>query len=36
MRAIVETGYQGYVAHEYTPVRDPLASLRQAVETCDV
>jgi len=36
MRAIVETGYQGYVAHEYTPVRDPLTSLRQAVETCDV
>ncbi len=36
MRAIVETSYQGYVAHEYTPVRDPLTSLRQAVETCDV
>ena len=36
MRAIVETGYQGYVAHEYTPVHDPLTSLRQAVETCDV
>lgn len=36
MRAIVETGFKGYVAHEYTPVRDPLTSLRQAVETCDV
>jgi hydroxypyruvate isomerase len=36
MRAIVETGYQGYVAHEYTPVRDPIESLVQAVKTCDV
>ncbi|MCU0917836.1 MAG: TIM barrel protein [Planctomycetes bacterium] len=36
MRAIVETGYQGYVAHEYTPLRDPIASLVQAVKACDV
>jgi hydroxypyruvate isomerase len=36
MRAIVETGYDGYVAHEYTPVHDPITSLKQAVETCDV
>jgi hydroxypyruvate isomerase len=36
MRAIVESGYQGYVAHEYTPVRDPIESLVQAVKTCDV
>lgn len=36
MRAIVESGYQGYVAHEYTPVRDAIASLVQAVQTCDV
>ena len=36
MRAIVETGYQGYVAHEYTPVRDPVQSLVQAVKACDV
>jgi len=36
MRAIVETGYQGYVAHEYTPVRNALESLVQAVKTCDV
>jgi len=36
MRAIVETGFQGYVAHEYTPVRDPIESLVQAVTTCDV
>ncbi|MDI6450761.1 hydroxypyruvate isomerase family protein [Anaerobaca lacustris] len=36
MRAIVETGYDGYVAHEYTPTRDPLESLVQAVKACDV
>jgi hydroxypyruvate isomerase len=36
MRAIAETSYDGYVAHEYSPVRDPLVSLRQAVSLCDV
>jgi hydroxypyruvate isomerase len=36
MRAIVETGYQGYVAHEYSPMRDPIQSLVQAVKACDV
>jgi hydroxypyruvate isomerase len=36
MRAIVETGYQGYVAHEYSPVRNAFESLVQAVKACDV
>jgi hydroxypyruvate isomerase len=36
MRAIVDTGFKGYVAHEYTPVGDPMKSLIQAVQTCDV
>jgi len=36
MRGIVATGFQGYVAHEFVPTRDPLTSLRQAVELCDV
>jgi hydroxypyruvate isomerase len=36
MRAIVGTGFKGYVAHEYTPVGDPMKSLIQAVRTCDV
>lgn len=36
MRAIAETSYKGYVAHEYTPTRDPVRSLAQAVEACDV
>lgn len=36
MRAIVATGFSGYVAHEFLPLGDPLTSLRQAVELCDV
>ena len=36
MRAILATGYTGYVAHEFIPTADPLTSLRQAVELCDV
>jgi hydroxypyruvate isomerase len=34
--AIADTGFQGYFAHEFIPVRDPLASLREAVALCDV
>jgi hydroxypyruvate isomerase len=36
MRAIADTGYTAYVAHEFVPKRDPLTSLAQAVEICDV
>jgi hydroxypyruvate isomerase len=37
MRAIVDTGYTGYVAQEFVPKRpDVLASLRQGVEICAV
>jgi len=37
MRAIVATGYQGFVGQEFQPARkDVLASLRQGVEICDV
>ncbi len=36
MRAILATNFQGYVAHEFVPTRDPLTSLRQAVDVCDV
>ena len=35
-RALVETGYQGYFAHEFIPTRDPMTSLREAVELCAV
>lgn len=37
MKAIVGTGFKGYVAQEFIPVKsDKLASLRQAVSLCDV
>jgi hydroxypyruvate isomerase len=36
MRAIADTGYKGYVAQEFVPSRDPLTSLREAVDICDV
>jgi hydroxypyruvate isomerase len=36
MRAIAGAGFKGYVAHEFLPARDPLASLRAAVDLCDV
>jgi hydroxypyruvate isomerase len=35
-RTIAETGFAGYVAHEFIPTRDPLTSLREAVVLCDV
>jgi hydroxypyruvate isomerase len=35
-RAIADTGFTGYLAHEFMPSRDPLTSLRQAVRLCDV
>jgi hydroxypyruvate isomerase len=36
MRGIVAANFPGYVAHEFVPTRDPLTSLRQAVDLCDV
>lgn len=36
MRAIADTGFKGYIAHEFVPARDPFTSLRQAVDLCDV
>jgi hydroxypyruvate isomerase len=35
-KAIVDTGFTGYLAHEFVPKRDPLTSLREAVKLCDV
>jgi len=35
-KAIVDTGFTGYLAHEFVPTRDPIASLREAVALCDV
>jgi len=36
MKAILATGYKGYVAHEFIPKRDPIASLTAAATICDV
>ncbi|HEY0759860.1 MAG TPA: TIM barrel protein [Acidisarcina sp.] len=36
MRGILATGFTGYVAHEFVPAGDPLTSLREAVDICDI
>ncbi len=36
MRAIVETGYRGYVGQEFIPLRDKAQSLSEAARICDV
>jgi hydroxypyruvate isomerase len=36
MRAIADTGFDGWVAHEFIPTRDAEAGLREAVRLCDV
>ena len=36
MKAIADLGFEGYVAHEFVPKRDPYASLEQAFRLCDV
>ncbi len=34
--AIADTGFPGFVAHEFVPTRDPLTSLGEAVAMCNV
>ena len=36
MQAIVDLKFDGYVAHEYNPTRDPVESLKKSVAICDV
>jgi hydroxypyruvate isomerase len=36
MKAILETGYTGFVGQEFVPLRDKVASLSEAVKICDV
>ncbi len=37
IRAIMETGYEGFIAQEFIPTADdPIASLRQAYDVCNV
>ncbi|HEU0176791.1 MAG TPA: TIM barrel protein [Blastocatellia bacterium] len=35
-KAIADLNFQGYIAHEFVPKRDPLTSLREAAMLCDV
>ena len=35
-RAIADTNFGGFMAHEFVPTRQPLESLRDAVKTCTV
>ncbi len=36
VRAIADTGFTGFMAHEFIPKREPLVSLKQAVDLCRV
>jgi hydroxypyruvate isomerase len=36
IKAIIETGYQGFLGQEFIPRRDPLQSLAQGFRICDV
>lgn len=35
-RAVADLGFQGFVAHEFVPTRDPMRSLKEAYETMNV
>jgi len=35
-KAIADLGFTGYLAHEYTPTKDPLGTLKKMMEICDV
>jgi hydroxypyruvate isomerase len=35
-QAIADAHFDGYMAHEFVPTRDPLTSLREAVRICEV
>jgi hydroxypyruvate isomerase len=36
MQAVADLGFTGFVGQEFVPKRDPLASLKQAYDICDV
>jgi hydroxypyruvate isomerase len=35
-QAIADSGFTGFVAHEFIPTRDPIKSLEEAFRLCDV
>jgi len=36
MRAIIETGYEGFVGQEFLPAGDPVKALENAFRICNV
>ena len=36
VKAILDTGYQGFLGQEFIPAREPIASLAQGFRICDV
>jgi hydroxypyruvate isomerase len=36
VKAILDTGFTGYIAQEFIPKRDPIQSLAQGFRICDV
>lgn len=36
IRAILDTGYQGYIGHEFFPKGEPVAALKAAFEVCNL
>jgi hydroxypyruvate isomerase len=35
-QAVVDTGFTSYFAHEYSPLKDPIKSMDEAITICDV
>lgn len=35
-KAIADLGFEGYLAHEYTPTKEPLETLAKMLKTCEV
>lgn len=36
IKSLIDAGYKGFVGQEFIPKKDPMASLRRAIEICDV
>ncbi len=36
VQAIADLGFTGFLSHEYTPLKDPIASLKESLRICDV
>ena len=36
VRALLETGYTGYLGQEFLPLGDPIAALKQAFDLCNI